>query len=326
MKGLVDTGTGLLPFISSVVKYRDFPPEQIMEAIATADKAMWDGGVMAVGDISNKLDTAALKDESKIDYYTFVEMFEFMQTSLLQATIDQYSTVYKGQSDLGRNKKSLVPHAPYSVGSDLFKFINEHNSPKSTVSIHNQETIDESLLFVQGKGGFYRFYNDFGLELPFKGNGKSSIHYAMEHMDPAQKTLFVHNTLSSADDIEAALSWNTEVYWATCPNANLYIENRLPDYQAFMEADAKMTIGTDSLTSNWQLSILEEMKTISKYKSYVPFSTLLKWATLNGAEALSYDDRLGSLEIGKAPGILQLSAQFKDFEPAMETASIGRII
>jgi cytosine/adenosine deaminase-related metal-dependent hydrolase len=65
-----------------------------------------------------------------------------------------------------------------------------------------------------------------------------------------------------------------------------------------------MTIGTDSLTSNWQLSVLEEMKTIARYQSYVPFATLLRWATLNGAEALGFDDTLGSLEVGKTPGLV----------------------
>ncbi|MCB0618825.1 MAG: amidohydrolase family protein, partial [Saprospiraceae bacterium] len=53
---------------------------------------------------------------------------------------------------------------------------------------------------------------------------------------------------------------------------------------------------TDSLTSNWQLSVLEEMKTIARYQSYVPFETLLRWATLNGAEALGYEAEIGSLE------------------------------
>jgi cytosine/adenosine deaminase-related metal-dependent hydrolase len=68
-----------------------------------------------------------------------------------------------------------------------------------------------------------------------------------------------------------------------------------------------MTIGTDSLTSNWQLSILEEMKTISKYQSYIPFDTLLQWATLNGARALGMEQELGSIEAGKKPGLLLLT-------------------
>src|SRR4030095_1765949 len=121
------------------------------------------------------------------------------------------------------------------------------------------------------------------------------------------RTLFIHNTLTSSEDIKAAQAWNKNVFWATCPNANLYIENRLPTYSSFLETNANVTIGTDSLTSNWQLSILEEMKTISKYQSYIPFDTLLKWATLNGAKALGMEGNLGSLEIGKRPGVLLLT-------------------
>ena len=65
-----------------------------------------------------------------------------------------------------------------------------------------------------------------------------------------------------------------------------------------------MTIGTDSLTSNWQLSILEEIKTIRKYASYVSLDTLLEWATINGAKALGFDHKLGSIEVGKKPGLV----------------------
>jgi len=115
--------------------------------------------------------------------------------------------------------------------------------------------------------------------------------------------------MSTKTDIKFAHQWNPNTYWATCPNANLYIENRLPNYQHFLDTDAKVTIGTDSLTSNWQLSILEELKTIHQFQSYVPLETLFKWATLNGAEALGYEKELGSITIGKKPGLVLLDIE-----------------
>ena len=137
----------------------------------------------------------------------------------------------------------------------------------------------------------------------FQPSGQTSIHYALQHLNPARRTLFVHNTMTTPEDIQAAQSWSDRVYWATCPNANLYIENRLPNYQRFIDQGARLTIGTDSLTSNWQLSVLEEMKAIARYQSYVPFEALLRWATLNGAEALGFAEELGSIETGKRPGL-----------------------
>ena len=112
--------------------------------------------------------------------------------------------------------------------------------------------------------------------------------------------------MTTKQDIQAAISWNPNCYWATCPNANLYIENRLPDYKIFCDSNAKVTIGTDSLTSNWQLSVWEEIQTIRKYQSYLPLETLLTWATINGAEALGFEERLGSITIGKQPGLVHI--------------------
>ena len=93
------------------------------------------------------------------------------------------------------------------------------------------------------------------------------------------------------------------MYWASCPNANLYIENRLPNYQLFRDQKAKVCLGTDSLSSNWQLSIFEEMRTISKYQTAVPFEELVKWSSLHGAQALGLEAQFGTLEVGKQPGL-----------------------
>ena len=315
MKGLVDTGTSLLPFITNVVKFRDFPPEEILNAIDKADQEMYDNGIVAVGDISNKADTFGRKKESPIRYYTFVEMFDFLQNGNAQATFDQYKSVYdQREVDSLKNRFNSVPHAPYTVSEKLFELINELNPEDCTVSIHNQETPPEDELFKTKTGGFLDFYESFGIPLDqFEATGKGSIYYALKHMNPNCRTLFVHNTLTTKEDIQSAQSWSEKIFWATCPNANLYIENRLPNYQNFIDTNAKLTIGTDSLTSNWQLSIIEEMKAIAKYQSYVSFETMLRWATLNGAEALGFEDELGSIEKGKKPGLnlLNLSAGFK---------------
>lgn len=326
MKGKVDTGTGLIPFISSVVKYRDIDQDLIDQAIKDADQEMINNGIVAVGDISNKADTATIKSGSSISYYTFLEMFDFLQAGLTADTIKLYSEAYEQQSDHGANKKNFVPHAPYTVTPELFKYIREQSPDDCTISIHNQETYDENILFEKKEGRFLEFYEGFDMPLTdFSATGKSSIHYAMQHMDPAQRSLFVHNTMTTADDIRTAHSWSDRVYWATCANANLYIENRLPDYKLFLEHEARMTIGTDSLTSNWQLSVLEEMKTINKYQSFVSFETLLQWATINGAEALGYEHDLGSIEVGKSPGLnLLYNDEAEDFDLA--TCKVKKLV
>jgi len=231
-------------------------------------------------------------------------MFDFLQDQMADTFFEQYKAVYDDHPGGSAGPVRAVPHAPYTVSNSLYAKLQSLNPDGGTISIHNQETTHENELFLTGGGGFPGFMESFGFSMDhFKPNGKTSIHHALAHLETKAKLLLVHNTLSTQEDIQAVKEWGGQAYWVTCPNANLYIENRLPLYQHFLDQEVKVTVGTDSLTSNWQLSILEELRTISKFQSYVPTETLIRWATLNGALALGFDDSLGSIEVGKRPGL-----------------------
>jgi len=270
---------------------------------------MVENGIVAVGDISNVTDSFLVKEKSSMRYYTFIEMFDFMQDQDAQATFDRYVKVYDKLAINNGQKKSAVPHAAYTVSPSLFRIMNQFNEDgECTVSIHNQETPPENEFFQDSSGDFIKFFSSFGINLEnFKPTNTTSIYYSLNHLDPKKRILFVHNTLTTDEEIRAAQNWSESVYWATCPNANLYIENRLPAYRSFLNTGAKVCLGTDSLTSNWSLSILDEMKTISKFQSFVSFEELLKWATINGAQALGFENDLGSFSRGKRPGVNLLS-------------------
>ena len=307
MFGKLKTGTGLLSFIGNVVKQRGTSDEAIQSAIYKADNDMYEDGIVAVGDISNVADTVKCKSESKLNYYTFVEIFDFMQAHMTKQSIEQYGAPKSLFEKSKKDKTNYVPHAPYSVSKDLLNYIAQETKATDTISIHNQETPPENELFERGTGDFYDFYKGFDLSLDhFKPNHKTAIHYILDNIAKDRKMLFVHNTLSTKEDIQAAQKVTSDCYWASCPNANLYIENRLPNYKLFIDTDAKVCLGTDSLSSNWQLSILEEMKTIQRFNSYVDFNTLTAWACKNGAEALGFD-HLGEIKKGATPGIVHIS-------------------
>jgi len=328
MKGQVPTGLGLISFIKEVVTKRNFTEEVILSSIQKADQEMFDNGIMAVGDISNMSHTFAAKESSPIRYYTFVEYFDLMNPDLTDSITAQYDAVYDLAPNNLKNKRSAVPHAPYSVTPELFRRINARNLQQEIISIHNEETIAENELFQSKSGEFVTFYNSFGNDLiNFNPIGKDAIHYSSANMNRNLPTIMVHNTMMSEEDIVFAHHQFESVYWATCPNANIYIENTLPDYHKFIRNGALMTIGTDSLTSNWQLSILEELKTIEQHFPYIGAETLLRWATINGATALGFEKELGSLEVGKSPGIILLSGgdvrQFSDLK--LSEFSVKRI-
>ncbi len=308
MLGKCPTGVGLIPFISHVITQRDSTYEQIQYSIQQAEQQMLDCGIVAVGDISNTTDSFAQKQKGNLHYYTFVEYFDLFQEANTAKETEKYDAVFNTLQESATHKKSKVPHAPYSVSPQLFEQLKDNVGTK-TISIHNQETLAENQLFEKKSGGFMDFYQRLNLDTSgIPDIRRTSIHYALQYLQKCHRTLFVHNTLTTKEDIETAqdLLGKENVFWATCPNANLYIENQLPLYQHFLDMHAQVTIGTDSLTSNWQLNILEEMKTILKFQSYLDFPTVLSWATINGAKALGFDQHLGSIEKGKKPGLVLL--------------------
>ncbi len=309
LKGLIESGTGLLSFLEKVVRLREFPIETIMDAIAAYDQKMFDTGIVAVGDISNAAHTIPTKISSKIRYYTFVEVFDLWQKDRTQSFINPFLQTWNEFSSQSALPASLSPHAPYSVSEHVFNSINELNprDAKLSISIHNQETQAEVDMFNGQTMRFEGFFQNMGLSFDhFQSTSKSSLHYVLQNLLTSNRTLLVHNTLTRKADVTMAHQWNDEVYWVTCPNANLYIENMLPNYEVFRGNMAKMCIGTDSLSSNWDLSIWSEIQTIKKYNSYISYEELFSWACLNGAKALGMENVLGSFDSGKKPGVVHI--------------------
>lgn len=304
MQGKISSGTGLIRFIKEIVSQREVDQHLIEASIKDADEEMVSNGIVAVGDICNKVDTFACKGTSSIWYHSFVEMFDFMQPRLAKEVFNQYMQVYEQAEVRDGHTRSAVPHAPYSVSKDLFGAINAVNGTPTSISLHNQETRAETELFRDKSGGFEALFASFGFPYGDElSTGQTSLAYALSHLDARHKVLLVHNTESTNADVQYAHEWGDQIYWVSCPNANLYIENRLPNYTEFLNADAKVCLGTDSYASNWQLSIFEEMKTVKKYNSSISTRTLIDWATLHGAQSLGIDDRFGSIAIGKTPGL-----------------------
>lgn len=301
LKGLIEEKTGLTGFIKQILAQRQQPEEEIIAALKKADLEMYANGIVAVGDISNLLISKSIKLKSKIYYHTFVEVFGFNRPSepIIEAGVQL-------KKDFAPLKSSVVPHAPYSVSSLLFNEIKNITQGDDILSIHNQETIGENELFETGTGYFADFFAELGIAQSDAHNtGKNSLSYHLPQLPKTINTLLVHNTFSSKADVDFAKEQHKKLYWCLCPNANLYIENILPDVELLKAEDLKITLGTDSLASNHQLNILAEMQTLQDQKA-ISFNDVLKWATLNGAEFLGIDNQFGSLEVGKSPGVLNI--------------------
>lgn len=319
MLGKIPEQAGLVNFVQHIIKNRQGSEDEILMAMRSADQQMQKNGIVAVGDISNTIVSKIVKQDSTINYHTFVEAMGF-NPERAQSVMDFAKGIRTQFEPL---KASVVPHAPYSVSPELFQLINQNAEAENVfLSIHNQETRDENLFFTNKTGDFLALYKFLGLDISFfNPTGKTSLQSWLTYIKK-QKILLVHNTVSSKADIQFAEQAHSDLFWCLCPQANLYIEHNLPDVGLLISENVKITLGTDSLASNHQLNILSEMKTLQEQKK-IGFNELLKWATINGAEFLGLTDLLGTLEVGKKPGLnlIQLSDNF-----VIESDQVTKII
>lgn len=324
MKGKMSQGRGLLQFISEIVAKRgDAGPVPVIKAIYRADEEMVAHGIVAAGDICNTDDTLDIKKTSAIRWHSFVEVFDIDPERADDVFTEGLKLAAKFADGLGSGTVSVTPHAPYSVSVPLLQKLDAcAYENASLLSLHNQESSAEDEMFRDGRGAMYDLMKKFGLgagrRLP---TGFSSPASTLVHLQRCHRMLLVHNTFTQPEDVDWVLRYTPQAWWCLCPNANRYIEGRLPDIPMLSsKAHDRIAIGTDSYASNSSLSILEELKTIAAEYPDIPLDSLLQWSSKNGAAFFGWKD-LGTLEKGKRPGINLLTGV--DVSGGRLTASSG---
>jgi cytosine/adenosine deaminase-related metal-dependent hydrolase len=324
LKNCIPPNTGLIEFLCSVVLKREASPnpseggaiedheKKKLQALIDAEKEMYENGIVAVGDIGNTADTAQVKSKSKIRWQNFVEVLSFTDEKA-DESIRHYKKVAEVfEETLGTSaiphRTALVPHAPYTISPETFKQLNLLTR-NQIISIHNQEHPAENVLYKTGGGEYLKLFKIFGLDKsPFPVTGKNSIQSVLPYFNNGQTILLIHNTCMQQEDVDwaneyAAANGLTLVY-CLCFNANLYIENKVPPADILMKNNCHIVLGTDSYSSNWQLSIAKEMQALHKHFPEIPMETILQWATSNGAKALGWGDELGAFKKGTTPGLV----------------------
>lgn len=316
MKGKIPAGGGLNHFIKEVEQLKKPGDKEIQEAIKDSDAEMQKHGIVAVGDICNTSNTFAFKENSKLYYHNFIEIYAFDESRAEAA----FERGLKLQNELRDKKRSsITPHAPYSASKKLLKLFSEHAKKNNSIlTIHNQETFDEDVFFKEKKGSILDRLNFFGIDASnWQAPGISSLQYFLPQLPPENNLLLVHNTFSSQEDIAFANKHNKNLYWCFCPNANQYIENKLPNVHTFLDANCRITLGTDSYASNWSLSILDEIKVLQKHFPKIRVEEFFKWATLNGAQFLGIEKAFGSIVKNKKPGLNLISEDLLSITPLL---------
>ena len=303
LKGQISKSKGLGGFIEQIRNTRDNNKENTISSMSIADNNMYNEGVVLCADVCNTSDSFNVKKESRIRYINLLEVFG-LEPEKAGRRMDEIIKVADTAADMDL-VSALVPHSVYSMSLTLFRLLKNKSLNNSITSIHFIENPGEKIFLENHSGPLFSFYERSGLIPSRLETVKSHADAVLNEITKSGNLILVHNTFADRNTIRM-IRERFNLFWCLCPNSNIYIENECPPVNMLAEEGCEIVIGTDSLASNDNLSILEELKTLQFNFPDISFEDLILWATLNGARALGEEDRFGRIETGTKPGLLLL--------------------
>jgi len=199
----------------------------------------------------------------------------------------------------GLIRVSVDPHSPYTVDPEYMKELKEtseelsekYGSEKAPIIWHTHvaETGDETekiqkAFSVRLKGGVMEYLDSLGV--------------LDEHVIAAH--------CIALTDRDIAIMKRRNVKASHNPVSNLKLASGVSPVPKMLRKGVTVSLGTDSPCSNNTADMFEVMKTtallhkgVNKNSTLMPAEQVLGMATIEGAKALSWENEIGSIQVGK---------------------------
>ena len=313
MKGLFRKGTGMAGFIDQINALRDsFSPEDKLAFLREAMDDMWEQGVVAMADISNCDDSFAVKAAHPMYTRTFLEVFG-AHPAECQEVMRRVRALQEKAQALGLDA-APTPHSCYTMSPDLVTASSVAGLESGYLSFHSEESEEEDEMMMFGRGPMWDNRKANGIPTP-PVTGTTSLEYFLNRIlagglraPVPGHVLLVHECCLVPEGALLAKKVLQEPFLAVCPLSNLFIHKMLPPIPVMRESGIPICVGTDSLSSNDALCMVDELYCLQQAFPEVTLGELLEWACLNGARFLGKEDVLGTLEPGKKPGLVYISS------------------
>ena len=201
-----------------------------------------------------------------------------------------------------------APHAPYTVSDASFERIRVLSDQLDVpVHCHLHETAQE-------------------VEDAIKQQGMRQIARLDRLGLINDRLIAVHMT--QLTDAEIALCAARGVSVAHCPESNLKLASGFCRVEALRHAGVNLALGTDGCASNNDLDMFGEMrsaallaKAVANDASALDASSTLRMATLGGAIAMGFGDRIGSIVPGKRADLVCIDMDRIETQPLYDPIS-----
>jgi cytosine/adenosine deaminase-related metal-dependent hydrolase len=305
MRGAVPGGRGFVPWVDKLVSLRaQRAPELDAEAVDNAVSELLASGVVAVGEVCNRLQSVAALADVPILACVFHEVFG-MRKDVGEATLgfaDAERASYAGFP--AHVRYAVAPHTPYTLHPEVLQTIVRRAADSGMrTSLHLAEHAAERAYLSTGQGPYADWIVQRSASpVDWPAPGCDAIRYADRLGLLGPQLLAVHLTDAKPDELAIIAERGCAV--VLCPRSNLHIELKLPPLLDILKAGIRPGLGTDSLASNASLDPLAEARALRQRFPTVKPSELLAMATSWGADALGLGHIVGRIQPDLQPGVL----------------------
>ena len=201
-----------------------------------------------------------------------------------------------------RNRCGLSPHALYTTTTALRQAaIDRVQTENRLLTTHVAESKEEADMYLSASGPLHDWLSP-------QNNGEhcgtGSPVQILERTGYLRYPLLAAHVNELAPGDEQRLA-NNNASVVHCPQSHSFFQHSAFPWERLAKAGVNLTLGTDSLASVIQnkhqqtrLDLFAEMALLADQESAPDPTTILRWATINGAKALFQSNELGQLSPG----------------------------
>ena len=195
----------------------------------------------------------------------------------------------------------LAPHALFTCSRSLYQ---ETAGIGAVMSTHLAESREEMRMFREGAGALFEFMR--GIGRPMDDCGKMTpLALCLSYGALDSRWIVAHMNELTADDLRL-LEGAPKFSIAHCPRSHAFFGHAKFRMQELRKLGFNICVGTDSLASNDDLSLLAELRQLAKIEAGLSPLDLIEMVTCNGAAALRKQDRLGRVAPGFAADMIAI--------------------
>lgn len=324
------------------MKYHQLGPEGLRQSALQGAAECIRAGITTVADPMDTGDSLEALIQSGLRGLLYQEVFgkdpaqADPSMNLLRDRIAAHRSRLAAAASEARSRLHLgvSPHSPYTVSPILFKKAADYSSSENfPLSIHAAESVEECWFLQDGSGPIGDYFRREGVS--WRPPGCSTVKYLEDLGILGPHTQLVHCIHLTPEDGRILSKRGVSI--AHCPKSNAKLNTGVMDLPRLRTHGLRIGLGTDSAASNDSLDLFEEMRAVRAQQQarsrsegisssndeeafgFAPES-LLRMATLGGAESLGLSPLIGSIEKGKQADLIAVNLSQVSDPPVINPA------